>query len=125
MLSAFSFTQKALSKYCIVRSAQYRLFCKKTTASADEKFNGKEEIDNEKEAKKPIDPKNHEDEAHNLTNEDVKKIKKLISDQDDEIEKLTKDVEKFKNEYRYQLAENDNTVKRYKQEVEKTKEFAI
>jgi len=55
----------------------------------------------------------------------VKKIKKLISDQDDEIEKLTKDVEKFKNEYRYQLAENDNTVKRYKQEVEKTKEFAI
>ena len=48
---------------------------------------------------KPVDPKNHEGEEAGLTKEDIQKIKKLIADQDDQIEKLTAQVEKLKNEY--------------------------
>ena len=60
-----------------------------------------------------------------MKGEDLKKVKKLIEDQDKEIEDLTAKLDKFKQEYAYQLAENDNTVKRYKGEIEKTKKFAV
>lgn len=60
-----------------------------------------------------------------MTAEDVKKIKKLIADQDKEIEELKEQVKTLKEKYVYQMAENDNTVKRYKKEIDSTKEFAI
>ena len=65
------------------------------------------------------------DEETDLTKEDVKKIKQLILDQDEELEKKGLTIDKLRNEYRYQLAENDNTVKRYKTELEKSKQYAI
>ena len=103
MLTTLTQTQRMITKFCLSWSPliAQRGFTKKPAASADESFSNPEEETNTKEAKKPIDPKNHEEEYHELTNEDVKKIKKLIADQDDEIEKLTKEVEKFKNEYWY------------------------
>lgn len=55
----------------------------------------------------------------------AKDIKKLLKDQDDEIETLKKKLDNAIKQYQYQLAENDNTVKRYKDEVKKAQEFAI
>jgi hypothetical protein len=49
-----------------------------------------------------------------LSKEDVKKIKQLIADQDKEIDTLKEQVKQFKEKLIYQLAENDNTIKRYK-----------
>jgi len=60
-----------------------------------------------------------------LSKEDITKIKKLIAEQDKEIETLKEQVKNFKEKLVYQLAENDNTVKRYKKEIELTREFAI
>jgi len=48
----------------------------------------------------------------------VKKIKKLISDQDKEISDLKEQVKNYKDKLIYQLAENDNTIKRYKKEID-------
>lgn len=55
----------------------------------------------------------------------VDELKTQLSDKDVKIEELTKKLEKSINNYRYQLAENDNTIKRYKEEVKKTKEYSI
>ena len=73
-----------------------------------------------------------EDTPSTLSKDDVKKIKKLITDQDKEIEELkaqlakAKEGEKtYKDKLIYQLAENDNTVKRYKKEIDNTRDFAI
>lgn len=52
-------------------------------------------------------------------------IKKLLKEQDEEIEALKKKLDNAINQYKYQLAENDNTVKRYKKELNQAKEFAI
>jgi molecular chaperone GrpE len=49
----------------------------------------------------------------------------LISEQDKEIEGLKEQVKQYKEKLIYQLAENDNTVKRYKKEIDSTREFAI
>jgi molecular chaperone GrpE len=38
---------------------------------------------------------------------------------------LKEQVKQFKDKLIYQLAENDNTIKRYKKEIDSTKEFAI
>lgn len=49
----------------------------------------------------------------------------MIADQDKEIEQLKKDLKHQKDKLLYELAENDNTVKRYRKEIDQTKEFAI
>ena len=56
-----------------------------------------------------------------LSPEDIKKIKALIAEQDETIEKLQKEREEFEKQIKelkgkviYQMAENDNTVKRYR-----------
>ena len=46
-------------------------------------------------------------------------------EQDKEIDDLKENVKKLKERIVYELAEQDNTVKRYKKEVDQTKEFAI
>ncbi|CDW83210.1 protein grpe [Stylonychia lemnae] len=66
-----------------------------------------------------------EEAADKLSREDVKAIKKLISEQETEIETLKAQVKSFKEKLVYQLAENDNTIKRYQKEINQTKEFAI
>jgi molecular chaperone GrpE len=66
-----------------------------------------------------------EDVADTLTKEDIKKIKQLIADQDKEIDTLKGENKKLKERLMYEMAENDNTVKRYKKELDSTKEFAI
>lgn len=62
------------------------------------------------------------------TEEAQKKIKELeeqLKARDEKLDDITKKLEKSVSSYKYQLAENDNTVKRYKEEVKKTKEYAI
>lgn len=49
----------------------------------------------------------------------------MISEQDKEIETLKEQVKQYKEKLVYQLAENDNTIKRYKKEIDSTREFAI
>lgn len=49
----------------------------------------------------------------------------MIAEQDKEIETLKEQVKQYKEKLVYQLAENDNTVKRYKKEIDSTREFAI
>ena len=66
-----------------------------------------------------------EDSPETLSKTDIQKIKKLIAEQDKEIETLKEQVKQYKEKLVYQLAENDNTVKRYKKEIDSTREFAI
>ncbi len=49
----------------------------------------------------------------------------MIGDQDKEIEALKEQVKQYKEKLVYQLAENDNTIKRYKKEIDSTREYAI
>ena len=42
-----------------------------------------------------------------------------------EIEDLKEQNKKLKEKLVYQMAENDNTVKRYKKEIDSTKDYAI
>jgi molecular chaperone GrpE len=67
-----------------------------------------------------------------LSSEDIKRIKELIKDQDATIEKheasielITLQAKQFKEKLIYQMAENDNTVKRYRKQIEDGKQFAI
>lgn len=55
----------------------------------------------------------------------AKEIRNLLKDQDDEIEVLRKRLDLARYQYKDQVQENENTVKRYKDEVNKTKEYAI
>lgn len=62
-----------------------------------------------------------DDSEPELTNEDIKSIQKLIREQDLKIEKheakleaYEVEVKKMKQKVQYQMAENDNTVKRYR-----------
>ena len=71
-------------------------------------------------------------EEEELSSEDIKKIKALITEQDEtieshenNIEELKKDIKMLKQKLAYQLAENDNTVKRYRKQIEDGKLFAI
>jgi molecular chaperone GrpE len=66
-----------------------------------------------------------EAEPETLSKADIEKIKKLIGDQDKEIEALKEQVKQYKEKLVYQLAENDNTIKRYKKEIDSTREYAI
>ena len=63
--------------------------------------------------------------ATELTKDDIDKIKKLIADQDKEIETLKGEAKSYNEKLIYQLAENDNTIKRYKKEIDQTRDFAI
>lgn len=63
-----------------------------------------------------------------LDAEDIKKIKALIAEQDETIEaneeqiaELNKKIKEFKQKLIYQMAENDNTVKRYRKQMEDSK----
>ena len=95
----------------------------------DPKLQKKEEDKKEKKAASKDDStsSSSEDEgtAESLSKADVDKIKKLIAEQDKEIEVLKEQVKQYKEKLIYQLAENDNTVKRYKKEIDSTREFAI
>lgn len=120
---------------------QARMFSdKKETSSAKEEGKPAEEKKQEaKTQKKEEDKKDKktankedstsssEDEgsAESLSKADVDKIKKLIAEQDKEIEVLKEQVKQYKEKLIYQLAENDNTVKRYKKEIDSTREYAI
>lgn len=66
-----------------------------------------------------------EEAADKLSKEDLKQIKNLIKEQETEIEKLKEQVKTLKEKYIYQVAENDNTVKRYKKEIQSTGDYAI
>ena len=109
-----------------------RYFCSKPEGEkAEEKESeSKEDVDKEEEATKENKDEGTEettssDEEYDLSKEDIKKIKQLINEQDDEIEALRKKVGALSTQYKYQLAENDNTVKRYKHEVQNAKEYAV
>jgi molecular chaperone GrpE (heat shock protein) len=66
-----------------------------------------------------------EEETPLISKEDLEKIKKLLEDQEKELTKLKEQLKQYKESYLYQRAENDNTVKRYKKEIDSTREFAI
>lgn len=94
-----------------------------------EEVKKKEEKKEETKKKDPIDASSSSssDEEGNaqLSKEDIQKIKALLSDQETQIDALNDKVKDLKEKLAYQLAENDNTIKRYKKEVENSKLFAI
>ena len=105
---------------------------------AAEGAEAKKEETKEEAPKKPVDDKkdkkkgaesssssSDEEGSEALSKEDIEKVKKLIGEQDKEIETLKEQVKQYKDKLIYQLAENDNTVKRYKKEIDSTREFAI
>ena len=105
---------------------------------AAEGAEAKKEESKEEAPKKPVDDKkdkkkgaesssssSDEEGSEALSKEDIEKVKKLIGEQDKEIETLKEQVKQYKDKLIYQLAENDNTVKRYKKEIDSTREFAI
>lgn len=66
------------------------------------------------------------------TTEDTEKLKAYVKEQDDTIEALEENLEKHKKAVKelkeklaYQFAENDNTVKRYRKQIDEAKVFAI
>jgi molecular chaperone GrpE len=88
----------------------------------------KEAVKEEEKTEEPVEEKKEEtssDESDEEITLKAKEIKKLLKEQDDEIEVLRKKLENAKKQYQYQLAENDNTVKRYKAEVKKAKDYSI
>lgn len=96
---------------------------KETAKSDDKKQDNK--TDRKSQADSDTSSSSSGEEDSELSREDVKKIKQLITDQDKEIETLKQQVKQFKEKYMYQVAENDNTIKRYLKEIDNTKEFAI
>jgi len=95
-----------------------------------------EEANENQETEKKSDEKtsssSSESEEIELTTEDIKKIKDLIKEQDQtiddqttKIEELGKQAKDLKQKLIYQIAENDNTVKRYRKQIEDGKQFAI
>ena len=118
----------------IIYTPHNRFFSKKENTEKPEK----EEMpdlhpkDGKDAKKEPTSSSESEEGEVELSSEDIKNIKKLIKDQDEsiakkksQIEELEKDVKKFKEKLVYQLAENDNTVKRYRKQIEDSKTFAI
>jgi molecular chaperone GrpE len=55
----------------------------------------------------------------------IREQDETIEKRDGEIEALNKQVKELKQKLVYQLAENDNTVKRYRKQIEDGKQFAI
>lgn len=60
-----------------------------------------------------------------LNKDEIKKVHQLVQNQEKEIKDLKELAKSLKEKLMYQLAENDNTVKRYKKEIDSTREFAI
>lgn len=55
----------------------------------------------------------------------VEKLEKQMKELEQELDKQKEETKNYLNKYRYQLAENDNTVKRYLEQVKKAKEYSI
>jgi molecular chaperone GrpE len=98
----------------------------KKEATQEKKGDEKKAADaGKKKAEESSSSSESDGEAESLSKADIEKIKKLIADQDKEIETLKEQVKQYKEKLIYQLAENDNTIKRYKKEIDSTREFAI
>lgn len=119
-----------------VNSLQYRGFSTGTQKEAEKAPEQNQEEAKQTDAQdKKKQTKNNEDSsssssdeeatADKLSKEDIKQIKNLIKEQEAEIEKLKEQVKTLKEKYIYQVAENDNTVKRYKKEIDSTRDYAI
>lgn len=120
-----------------MRQMPCRYFAKETKPEEKEAANGPAEEKKEaapkkedtKQQKKKVteDTSSSSDEENGstLSQDDVKQIKKLISEQEAEIDKLKEQTKQLKEKLVYQLAENDNTIKRYKKEIDSTREYAI
>lgn len=98
----------------------------------EEGKDAKQEANKEGKKSSSSDSSSSDESDVDLTKEDIDKIKKLITEQDDtiakhekELERLEKEVKKWKQELIYQRAENDNTIKRYRLQIEEGKQFAI
>lgn len=106
-----------------------------TSKKEEEKKEKVEEVEEEKkdaEKDKKSSSSSTSDDEIDLTAEDVKKIKALIAEQDSTIEAHLKKIEdldlelkKYKQSLAYQVAENDNTIKRYRKQIDEGKQFAI
>jgi molecular chaperone GrpE len=98
---------------------------KKEATKEEPKKAEEKKADAKKKAEESSTSSSDEDAPETLSKEDIQKIKKLIGEQDKEIETLKEQVKQYKEKLVYQLAENDNTVKRYKKEIDSTRDFAI
>lgn len=92
----------------------------------------KEKEEADKKMREEAEESSASSEEVEFTSEDIKKIKDLIKQQDDtieqkdkEIKKMKKDQKELKDKLLRQMAENDNTVKRYRKQIEDGKLFAI
>ncbi|CAI2377732.1 unnamed protein product [Moneuplotes crassus] len=96
-------------------------FNQKEAEKAEEKLNEevKEEQQEPTEEQQEVDPKVAKLEKQ------ISELETMLETKESHIEDTNKKLEKIFNKYRYQIAENDNTVKRYKEEVTKAKSFAI
>ena len=94
----------------------------------DEKPQKKEEPKEETQDEE-VPTESAEDEAHKAElkklQDQIKSLEKSLKKKEAKIDEADKKLTKLFNKYKYQLAENDNTVKRYKDQVSKTKDFAI
>ena len=100
--------------------------------SEKEEVEEKNESNEKDQAEKGESSQSSDESDVELSAEDIKKIKQLIRDQDKtieeneaKIEQLDKDLKEMKQKLVYQLAENDNTVKRYRKQIDDAKQFAI
>ena len=136
---------KQMPRACsLSMNTQMRYFSsesKTDTAAKSDRFTKKEEEPVKEEATEETEKTTEEpteEGAEENTEEEEKvdpkitKLQEQISELESLLEKketkLTDTDEKLKdviNKYRYQVAENDNTVKRYKDEVSKAKSYAI
>lgn len=98
---------------------------------AEEKTNEKakeepkqEQAKPEETAEKKPEPKKEETAEQKLEKKNKALEEKILKSEED-IKELNKKLEQSINKYKYQLAENDNTVKRYKEEVRKAGDFSI
>ena len=55
----------------------------------------------------------------------IKELERISLEKETKLNKTEKQLKEVINKYRYQVADNDNTVKRYKVEVSKARSFAI
>ena len=93
-------------------------------AKDEETQEGSEKVDKSEEKSESSDGESSLDDDEEFVLK-AKDIKKLLKEQDEEIDVLKKKLDNAIKQYKVQLAENDNTVKRYKKEVNNAKEFAI
>ena len=128
--------ERSTQFYTNFMKSPYRAFSSKPEEAekSDEKDIEPEEKTEEEpkheEAAKPESKETDDDSESSIDEEEeyvlkAKDIKNLLKDQDEEIDILKRKLDNAIKQYKVQLAENDNTVKRYKEEVKKAQEFAI